>query len=94
MDERIREAGEQARRESDEKLRRLAERVAREAEARARAEAAAALSEEAMRLQREAEERAQAANVDELAQRRTQDQAAISDPAGTHYVGGRRLRTY
>jgi hypothetical protein len=68
--------------------------VSREAEARARAEAAAALSEEATRLQREAEERAQAANVEELDKRRAPNRATMSDPGGTHYVGGRRLRTY
>ena len=52
------------------------------------------LSEEATRLQHEAEERAEAANVDELAERRVAEQAAASEPAGTHYAGGRRLRTY
>ena len=75
-------------------MRLLPARYAFVGEALARAEAAAALSEEASRLQREAEERAEAANVDELAQRRIAEQPAASDPAGTHYVGGRRLRTY
>ena len=94
MEERVREAGEHADRESEERLRRLADRAAKEAEARARAEAAAALSQEATRLQREAEQRAQAANVDELAQRRLAEQAGRSEAAGTRYAGGRRLRTY
>jgi hypothetical protein len=94
MEQRVREAAEQADRESEERLRRLADRAAKEAEARARAEAAAALSEEATRLQREAEQRAQDANVDELAQRRLAEQAGTNRPAGTHYAGGRRLRTY
>ena len=94
MDDRVREARDHSHTESEERLRRLAERVAREAEARAQAEAAAALSEEATRLQHEAEGRALAANVDELAERRVAEQAAASEPAGTHYAGGRRLRTY
>ena len=45
------------------------------------------MSEEATRLQHEAEERAEAANVDELAERRVAEQAAASEPVGTRYRG-------
>jgi hypothetical protein len=93
MEKRVRGAAEEARRESEEKIRRLADRAAKESQARARAEAAAALSQEATRLQREAEERARSVHVDELAQRRGAEQAAVG-AGGARHVGGRRLRTY
>jgi hypothetical protein len=127
MDHKIREAAEEARRESEDRVRRLADRVAREAEARARAEAEANLSQEAVKLQREADERVEAARrraeqqVQEKVERarnealtgavpddpeesdgeaaeqvaqRMPDGTPPSEPAGTRYVGGRRLRTY
>ncbi|HEX6587246.1 MAG TPA: hypothetical protein VF052_10895, partial [Solirubrobacterales bacterium] len=115
-----------ARRESEDRVRRLAERVAKEAEARARAEAEARLSQEAVKLQREADERVEAARrraereVQEKVERarqealsgavpeepetgsgggeprpqRVPEEAPPREPAGTRYVGGRRLRTF
>jgi hypothetical protein len=32
--------------------------------------------------------------LDDLARRRIAEQAAASEPAGTRYAGGRRLRTF
>ena len=126
MERRVHEAAENARRESEDRIRRLADRVSREAEARARAETEANLSQEAIKLQREADERVEAArrraehDIQEKVERARHEALTGSvpeepgdspdaspvpirqrlpetppgEPAGTRYVGGRRLRTY
>ena len=79
----IKAAARDARQESEERVRRLADRVAREAEARARAEADANLSQEAIRLQREADER-----VEEARRRAEQEVNAKVERARSDALSG------